>query len=278
MATSASASEEPALSSEEPASAEAPVTRALTPQTLEVAPPMPQTLTFEAHREGGGPISLKGAVPAETTAADFAALAGGAETDALTVAPDLPSDFVASGTAGLNALAGLETGDLGFDGTRWWLRGKAGDQAALDRATGDIAALPNGAGWSIGLSVMAPMEFCRERVDRLAARNAISFQAGKATLMASSAPVLDELAADLQRCPKAYVHVQGHTDADGDEDSNLALSVARAETVVAELISRGVDESRLYAEGYGESDPLAPNDSKENKAKNRRIAFQLSEE
>ena len=72
--------------------------------------------------------------------------------------------------------------------------------------------------------------------------------------------------------------MQGHTDTDGDADGNLALSVARAEAVVAELIKRGVDESRLYAEGYGETDPIASNDTKDGKAKNRRIAFAISEE
>jgi outer membrane protein OmpA-like peptidoglycan-associated protein len=76
-------------------------------------------------------------------------------------------------------------------------------------------------------------------------------------------------------CPGTDVHVQGHTDADGDKDVNLALSVSRAETVVAELIKRGVADSRLYAEGFGESDPIASNDTKDGKAKNRRIAFDI---
>jgi len=48
--------------------------------------------------------------------------------------------------------------------------------------------------------------------------------------------------------------------------------------VVAELIKSGIAESRLYAEGYGESAPIAPNDTKDNKARNRRIAFVISEE
>ena len=87
-----------------------------------------------------------------------------------------------------------------------------------------------------------------------------------------------ELANDLAICADTDVHVQGHTDADGDADANLALSVARAETVVAELIKRGVAESRLYAEGYGESDPIASNATKDGKAKNRRIAFAITQE
>ncbi|HVY52798.1 MAG TPA: OmpA family protein, partial [Devosia sp.] len=112
----------------------------------------------------------------------------------------------------------------------------------------------------------------------VAQRNAIVFQPGKAALVASSMPVLDELAGDLNACPDTDVHVQGHTDSDGDPDANLALSVARAEAVVAELVKRGVADSRLYAEGYGETDPIASNDTKDGKARNRRIAFELTQE
>ncbi len=90
--------------------------------------------------------------------------------------------------------------------------------------------------------------------------------------------MIDELAADLAMCPEASVHVEGHTDADGAEDLNLALSVSRAEAVVNALIERGVGIERLYAEGYGESEPIAPNDTKEGKAQNRRIAFTITEE
>jgi outer membrane protein OmpA-like peptidoglycan-associated protein len=74
------------------------------------------------------------------------------------------------------------------------------------------------------------------------------------------------------------VHVEGHTDADGAEDLNLALSVARAEAVVEALIARNVNLERLYAEGFGESQPIADNETRDGKAANRRIAFSISTE
>jgi outer membrane protein OmpA-like peptidoglycan-associated protein len=233
---------------------------------------------FEAQRSNSGTTTLSGSVPADATAAYFGVLADGAKTDGLVTKAGLPEDFISSGTAGLNLLAELSEGRLGFDGARWWLEGKAEQQSVRDDVRGKVAALPNGKDWSVNVDLLAPIDICRLRVDALAARNAIVFQAGKATLMASSIPVLDELANDLAICADTDVHVQGHTDADGDADANLALSVARAETVVAELIKRGIAESRLYAEGYGESDPIASNATKDGKAKNRRIAFTITQE
>ena len=125
---------------------------------------------------------------------------------------------------------------------------------------------------------MTPIEICRDRVAALERLNAITFQSGSATLTESSLPIIDELAIDLNICADASVHVEGHTDSDGAEDLNLALSVARAEAVVAALIERNVDLERLYAEGYGESQPIADNETREGKARNRRIAFSISTE
>ena len=86
------------------------------------------------------------------------------------------------------------------------------------------------------------------------------------------------MAADLALCPEVTVNVEGHTDGDGDASANLALSVARAEAVVDALVLRGIDPERLYAVGYGESLPIASNDTRAGKQANRRIAFSVSED
>jgi outer membrane protein OmpA-like peptidoglycan-associated protein len=239
---------------------------------------LPTTFVFEARREPGQPIALTGGVPAAATAAYFGVIAGGVPIDALLPQQGLPDDFIFSGIAGIEALTKLREGRVGFDGSKWWLRGRAEQTATRDTVETSIAALPNGGSWSVSVDVMAPIDICRDRVGELAGRNAIVFQSGSATLIANSLPVIDELAVDLALCPQASVHVEGHTDSDGAEDLNLALSVARAETVVEALIERGVAIERLYAEGYGESQPVASNDTREGKARNRRIAFSISEE
>ncbi|MGD0528243.1 MAG: OmpA family protein, partial [Polyangiaceae bacterium] len=72
------------------------------------------------------------------------------------------------------------------------------------------------------------------------------------------------------------VRVEGHTDSDGNPDANKALSKARAEAVVAWLVAKGIDPARLHPHGCGATDPLVPNTTPENKAKNRRTEFDVT--
>ena len=235
--------------------------------------PMPDTLVFEANLESGGQLALKGSAPA---AADIKAIgkATGASTKNLKPATGLPAGFTASVTGGTAVLSKLGQGRLGFDGTRWWLRGSAYTAAARDAATAAIAAIPGGTDWSVGISLLTPMDACRTRIAAIAKANSIQFT-GRAALTKPSIAVIDDLAAALQACPSSAVHVQGHTDSDGAAAANLGVSVARAEAVITELVKQGVDEGRLYAEGFGESDPIASNDTKAGKAANRRVTFEL---
>ena len=69
--------------------------------------------------------------------------------------------------------------------------------------------------------------------------------------------------------------IRDSTDSDGSEGFNQRLSEARAKSVVAYLVNAGVSADRLNAVGYGETNPVVVNNSKENKAQNRRIEFSL---
>jgi outer membrane protein OmpA-like peptidoglycan-associated protein len=75
----------------------------------------------------------------------------------------------------------------------------------------------------------------------------------------------------LAENPELRFEIQGHTDGDGSEEYNLELSRQRAESVLKYLVLFGIEPTRLQAKGYGESIPVAPNDTDENKAKNRRV-------
>src|ERR1700722_4350902 len=72
------------------------------------------------------------------------------------------------------------------------------------------------------------------------------------------------------------VRVEGHTDSDGDPKANKTLSQQRAAAVIAWIIAKGIDPARVHPVGCGASDPLVPNTSPENKAKNRRTEFDVT--
>jgi outer membrane protein OmpA-like peptidoglycan-associated protein len=102
----------------------------------------------------------------------------------------------------------------------------------------------------------------------------ILFDYDKATLQQSSNKQLQEVLTLLLENPELSLEIQGHTDSDGSEAYNLQLSQQRSESVLNYLVLFGVEPVRLQAKGYGESMPVAPNDTDENKAKNRRVELQ----
>lgn len=98
----------------------------------------------------------------------------------------------------------------------------------------------------------------------------VHFETNKAALLPNSFPTLDELAEVLLLKKAMQVEIAGHTDAVGEEASNLILSQKRAEAVVHYLIQKGVPAGQLTAKGYGESSPIADNDTLEGRKENRR--------
>lgn len=102
----------------------------------------------------------------------------------------------------------------------------------------------------------------------------IYYDTDKAIIKPISFPVLDDVVDVMQKNPQLHlVEVQGHTDARASDAYNMKLSQARAESARNYLISKGIDASRLTAKGYGESQPIADNTSKEGMSQNRRTEF-----
>jgi len=83
------------------------------------------------------------------------------------------------------------------------------------------------------------------------------------------------VASVLAEYPKTYIDVMGHTDADGSEVYNQALSERRAAAVANYLSARGVQSARLATKGFGEMKPIASNETVEGKAANRRVEIKL---
>jgi outer membrane protein OmpA-like peptidoglycan-associated protein len=104
----------------------------------------------------------------------------------------------------------------------------------------------------------------------------VNFEVNRDVILASSYPVLDNVAAVFLTHPEiGQVRIEGHTDSDGDDKKNLDLSQRRAQAVVNYLVGKSVAVERLRPVGYGETRPVVPNNSKENKAKNRRVVFEI---
>ena len=98
----------------------------------------------------------------------------------------------------------------------------------------------------------------------------IFFESNKSELKISSKIELQKVLKLLQKNPELKIEISGHTDSDGEDDFNLELSDERASSVVNWLIENGISRIRLTYKGFGESKAIVPNDSIENKAKNRR--------
>ncbi len=115
-------------------------------------------------------------------------------------------------------------------------------------------------------------EFQADIATVLSNRN-IEFETDSAKLTLVGKSIVYKVAEVLKKYPHLKIEIAGHTDSDGDDKYNLELSQKRVDAVKALLVELGIDAKRLKAVGYGESKPLVPNNSPENKAKNRRVEF-----
>src|SRR5690606_35826542 len=98
-----------------------------------------------------------------------------------------------------------------------------------------------------------------------------AFASGQAQLTAAAAASIKALGLYLAALPGGAVQVLGHTDSQGDEAANQALSERRAQQVRASLVAAGLDRGRVSAQGLGESRPVAGNETAAGRAKNRRV-------
>jgi outer membrane protein OmpA-like peptidoglycan-associated protein len=143
---------------------------------------------------------------------------------------------------------------------------------AITVAGEKIVGVPDAAS---ALGTAPAAQACQTAYDTLLKGRVINFGSGSAVLADDSKPLLNALAAVAVRCDTYKVDLGGHTDAQGDETANQALSERRAQSVADYLVSKSVPAAQLGVEGYGEAQPLDTSGTSEADAKNRRIEFKV---
>jgi outer membrane protein OmpA-like peptidoglycan-associated protein/osmotically-inducible protein OsmY len=120
---------------------------------------------------------------------------------------------------------------------------------------------------------------CQTKLNRTMLDKTILFNTNKAEIKDSSFSLLKKIAAIIRECgtilANAKITVSGHTDSRGSDEDNLKLSGRRSNAVKIYLTSIGVSAEMVRSKGYGESQPIATNDTPEGRAKNRRITFSV---
>ena len=101
------------------------------------------------------------------------------------------------------------------------------------------------------------------------------FDFDKAVLKPEGKAKLDDLTGKIKGINLEVIIAVGHTDSVGTEEYNQKLSVRRAEAVKAYLVSKGIEQNRVYTEGKGEKQPIADNKTAEGRAKNRRVEIEV---
>ena len=201
------------------------------------------------------------------------------------VVTDLPNNWPLRVLTGLEALSQLERGSLSVTPDQVELRG----MSHQDDATAEVAKLLSAKlgeteSYALDIRYEAPPEpedqpkepeQCELELAKIQALGKIAFEPGSATVAAESRGTMDAIAVILEQCGEIRLEIQGHTDSQGREEMNQNLSQARAQSVLNELRARRVLTSSFAAKGYGESNPIADNDTDEGREKNRRITFSL---
>ncbi len=271
----------------------APVVEAPKPPTVEAISPY----RFKATKLEDGRVDLEGWVP---TNQDRRRVYGEAEAlfgnrlnlKEVKVAPGAPDenwDDVIS--VHLPELAALDSGVFTLNDRQALLRGTVGDAAIRENVNATATGLSgmftgyNGAAnitvpdaVAVNAGEVRDAALCQNLFNQLKGNSRINFESGKAVIQGSqSLDLLNSLASAANQCKAFRIRVEGHTDSQGNDEYNQWLSEERASAVRDYLSRNGVEIDRLSAVGFGETNPIATNDTPEGMAANRRIDFVVTQ-
>ncbi len=261
----------------------------LTPKQAEVsgAPVVPE---FVATLSSEGRLEIRGRLGDDLSrhaVESFARSRFGSDSvhAATRLAPDMPAGWPMRVLAALEALGELDSGSAQVRPEIIRISGVTGSTTASD-SVARILSSRLGEELNFQLDIrydekLDPLlglptdEECVAAINGILAGHKINFEPGSAQIARDASGTLDQIAEQMKKCPDIPMEVGGHTDAQGREEMNLSLSQARAEAVVDALMGRRVLTGHLTALGYGETVPIADNDTEAGREANRRIEFRL---
>lgn len=247
---------------------------------------------FSATLSPEGLVQLRGKLGTDlsrTTIRSYAQARFGSDSiyDATRVAEALPSGWANRVMAGLDALSELHNGAMTVTPDVIELRGQTGRQDAGTRISqvlvtklGDTEQFALDVAYNEALNPLANIptpEECLADIQATQSDSKILFESGSGTLDKSAGPILDQIAEILKACGGIRLQIQGHTDSQGRESMNQGLSQNRAQSVLAALRERRVLTGNFEAVGFGETQPIADNETAEGREANRRIEFVILE-
>ncbi|GAA6179870.1 OmpA family protein [Shimia sp. NS0008-38b] len=262
---------------------------------LAILPPTPQTddsgalvQEFTATLSPEGLLQLRGRLPneiARETADSYARARFGTEAVHMAARLDdtLPPTWPFRVMAGLDALTLLHNGVLMVTPDAVSISGKTGStdtNARIAQLLADKLSQTDHFAINVAyvealdpLAGLPTVDDCMAVINAVQDDTKIAFEPGKGTLDASAAAIIAKIAEQLDICPDLRLEIQGHTDSQGRESMNQALSQTRAQAVLTALQDRRVLTKGFEAVGYGESQPIADNDTDAGREANRRIEF-----
>ncbi|AHM03128.1 OmpA domain protein [Roseibacterium elongatum DSM 19469] len=258
------------------------------PDTRTEAGVGPSRLFANLDAENG--VTLRGRLPEGAIGRSVQAFAiatfGRDRTDLATRdVADLPQGWSIRAMAGLRALAELHEGQLTLEPDTLRLSGRTGDPELISALTRQLSEdLGPGADFQLDvaydeeldpIAALPTAEECVAQIQAVQDDAKIIFDPGSVEINEASGAILDQIAEILPNCLHIRMEIGGHTDSQGREEMNLNLSQSRADAVLNGLLARGVLISNLTAQGYGESQPIASNETEEGRERNRRIEFRL---
>ncbi len=277
---------DPAPTTDGPTTSGVPTTSAASTTTVAVAATQTGPTQVDAEMAGGR-IVLTGSVLTESQR-DALVAAAAAAVGATNVEDQLTVSGLDEAVPGADAriadlaimfptLATLTSGQAVLTDSTLTVTGEARDQDSAEALRAAVAAVGSVSG-SADLSVSAPsveteVSGLQAELDGLAAeiRETVVFAPSSAELSGPAQVTLDKVVDAMNRYRLPVMTIAGHTDGAGPAAENQTLSEARAASVLQYLVSKGVEASRLRSVGFGETQPVAPNESLEGRAANRRV-------